>query len=75
MILRSAPPFGDSGFTLRGDTTVNNLAQNLDSYGNQDTSEHGQNAEGIAIKFGSEGLPPASRNFQESPSPSGCAAK
>ncbi|MCZ0989864.1 right-handed parallel beta-helix repeat-containing protein [Streptomyces diastatochromogenes] len=44
---------GDSGFTLRGDNTVNNLVQNLDSYGNYDASGHGQNADGIAIKFGS----------------------
>ncbi|WP_063786410.1 right-handed parallel beta-helix repeat-containing protein [Streptomyces acidiscabies] len=39
---------GDSGFTLRGDGTVGNLVQNLDSHGN-----HGKNADGIAIKFGS----------------------
>ncbi|SEQ58689.1 Right handed beta helix region [Streptomyces sp. yr375] len=44
---------GDSGFTLRGDNTVNNLVQNLDSYGNYDVAGHGQNADGIAIKFGS----------------------
>lgn len=44
---------GDSGFTLRGDNTVDNLVQNLDSYGNYDASMHGQNADGIAIKFGS----------------------
>ncbi|GGN68092.1 hypothetical protein GCM10011579_041210 [Streptomyces albiflavescens] len=44
---------GDSGFTLRGDDTTNNLVQNLDSYGNYDTAGHGQNADGIAIKFGS----------------------
>ena len=44
---------GDSGFTLRGDNTVNNLVQNLDSYGNYDAAGHGQNADGIAIKFGS----------------------
>jgi hypothetical protein len=44
---------GDSGFTLRGDNTVNNLVQNLDSYGNYDPAGHGQNADGIAIKFGS----------------------
>ncbi|MEU6142066.1 right-handed parallel beta-helix repeat-containing protein [Streptomyces sp. NPDC047081] len=44
---------GDSGFTLRGDDTVNNLVQNLDSYGNYDAAGHGQNADGIAIKFGS----------------------
>ncbi|MFE4967481.1 pectate lyase [Streptomyces sp. NPDC056660] len=44
---------GDSGFTLRGDGTVNNLGQNLDSYGNYDKAGHGQNADGIAIKFGS----------------------
>ncbi|MEU9465492.1 right-handed parallel beta-helix repeat-containing protein [Streptomyces avermitilis] len=44
---------GDSGFTLRGDDTTNNLVQNLDSYGNYDAAGHGQNADGIAIKFGS----------------------
>ncbi|MEV3856525.1 right-handed parallel beta-helix repeat-containing protein [Streptomyces sp. NPDC050095] len=44
---------GDSGFTLRGDGTTNNLVQNLDSYGNYDPDGHGQNADGIAIKFGS----------------------
>ena len=44
---------GDSGFTLRGDDTVGNLVQNLDSYGNYDPAGHGQNADGIAIKFGS----------------------
>ncbi|MFF4565816.1 right-handed parallel beta-helix repeat-containing protein [Streptomyces sp. NPDC001435] len=44
---------GDSGFTLRGDDTVGNLVQNLDSYGNYDASGHGRNADGIAIKFGS----------------------
>ncbi|MGW3726394.1 right-handed parallel beta-helix repeat-containing protein [Streptomyces sp. NPDC000851] len=44
---------GDSGFTLRGDGTVNNLVQNLDSYGNYDPAGHGQNADGIAVKFGS----------------------
>ncbi|WP_307835154.1 right-handed parallel beta-helix repeat-containing protein [Streptomyces adelaidensis] len=44
---------GDSGFTLRGDGTTNNLVRNLDSYGNYDAAGHGQNADGIAIKFGS----------------------
>ncbi|MFI7496999.1 right-handed parallel beta-helix repeat-containing protein [Streptomyces sp. NPDC049687] len=44
---------GDSGFTLRGDDTVGNLVQNLDSHGNYDAAGHGQNADGIAIKFGS----------------------
>ncbi|GAA1368570.1 right-handed parallel beta-helix repeat-containing protein [Streptomyces beijiangensis] len=44
---------GDSGFTLRGDGTTNNLIQNLDSYGNYDAATHGQNADGLAIKFGS----------------------
>ncbi|MCX4761073.1 right-handed parallel beta-helix repeat-containing protein [Streptomyces sp. NBC_01275] len=44
---------GDSGFTLRGDNTVGNLVQNLDSHGNYDAAGHGQNADGIAIKFGS----------------------
>ncbi|MGW0709836.1 right-handed parallel beta-helix repeat-containing protein [Streptomyces sp. NPDC002643] len=44
---------GDSGFTLRGDGTTGNLVQNLDSYGNYDAANHGQNADGIAVKFGS----------------------
>ncbi|GAB7107538.1 hypothetical protein JCM4814A_58520 [Streptomyces phaeofaciens JCM 4814] len=44
---------GDSGFTLRGDHTVGNLVQNLDSHGNYDAAGHGQNADGIAVKFGS----------------------
>jgi len=44
---------GDSGFTLRGDGTTGNLVQNLDSYGNYDRATHGQNADGLAIKFGS----------------------
>lgn len=44
---------GDSGFTLRGDGTSNNLVQNLDSHGNYDPAGHGQNADGIAVKFGS----------------------
>ncbi|WP_427923242.1 right-handed parallel beta-helix repeat-containing protein [Streptomyces sp. cg40] len=44
---------GDSGFTLTGDGTVNNAVKNLDSYGNYDAATHGQNADGVAIKFGS----------------------
>ncbi|MEU0109256.1 right-handed parallel beta-helix repeat-containing protein [Streptomyces sp. NPDC006251] len=44
---------GDSGFTLRGDGTIGNLVQNLDSHGNHDPAGHGQNADGIAVKFGS----------------------
>ncbi|MFJ9420510.1 right-handed parallel beta-helix repeat-containing protein [Streptomyces sp. NPDC101249] len=44
---------GDSGFTLTGDGTVNNTVRNLDSYGNYDAATHGENADGIAIKFGS----------------------
>ncbi|USQ87592.1 right-handed parallel beta-helix repeat-containing protein [Streptomyces phaeoluteigriseus] len=44
---------GDTGFTLRGDNTVGNLVQNLDSHGNYDAAGHGQNADGIAVKFGS----------------------
>ncbi|MFD6877280.1 MULTISPECIES: right-handed parallel beta-helix repeat-containing protein [unclassified Streptomyces] len=44
---------GDSGFTLRGDGTNDNLIQNLDSYDNHDARTHGQNADGLAIKFGS----------------------
>ncbi|MFD4244558.1 right-handed parallel beta-helix repeat-containing protein [Streptomyces sp. NPDC058525] len=44
---------GDSGFTLRGDDTNDNLIENLDSYNNYDPKNHGQNADGLAIKFGS----------------------
>ncbi|MFE9437500.1 right-handed parallel beta-helix repeat-containing protein [Streptomyces sp. NPDC006602] len=44
---------GDSGFTLRGDGTTNNLVRNLDSYGNYDPAGHGENADGVAVKFGS----------------------
>ncbi|MEU5097471.1 right-handed parallel beta-helix repeat-containing protein [Streptomyces sp. NPDC020996] len=44
---------GDSGFTLRGDGTVDNLVRNLDSHGNYDAAGHGRNADGIAVKFGS----------------------
>ncbi|MFE9625851.1 right-handed parallel beta-helix repeat-containing protein [Streptomyces sp. NPDC006527] len=44
---------GDSGFTLRGDNTVGNLVRNLDSHSNYDAAGHGQNADGIAVKFGS----------------------
>ncbi|MFI1565731.1 right-handed parallel beta-helix repeat-containing protein [Streptomyces sp. NPDC020490] len=44
---------GDSGFTLRGDGTVDNLVRNLDSHGNYDVGGHGRNADGIAVKFGS----------------------
>ncbi|XMN06333.1 right-handed parallel beta-helix repeat-containing protein [Streptomyces griseobrunneus] len=44
---------GNSGFTLRGDGTTGNLIENLDSYGNYDPGNHGQNADGLAIKFGS----------------------
>ncbi|MGX1269186.1 right-handed parallel beta-helix repeat-containing protein [Streptomyces phaeoluteigriseus] len=44
---------GDTGFTLRGDDTVGNLVQNLDSHGNHDATGHGRNADGIAVKFGS----------------------
>lgn len=44
---------GDSGFTLRGDGTTGNLVENLDSHGNYDPAGHGQNADGIAVKFGS----------------------
>ncbi|WP_255952652.1 right-handed parallel beta-helix repeat-containing protein [Streptomyces odontomachi] len=44
---------GDSGFTLTGDGTVDNTVRNIDSYGNYDAAEHGENADGIAVKFGS----------------------
>ncbi|MFH9828470.1 right-handed parallel beta-helix repeat-containing protein [Streptomyces bobili] len=44
---------GDSGFTLTGDGTVNNTVRNIDSYGHYDAAGHGENADGIAVKFGS----------------------
>ncbi|QOV39183.1 pectate lyase [Streptomyces ferrugineus] len=44
---------GDSGFTLTGDGTVNNTVRNLDSYGHYDRATHGENADGIAVKYGS----------------------
>ncbi|WP_406370797.1 pectate lyase [Streptomyces sp. NBC_00647] len=44
---------GDSGFTLTGDGTVNNTVKNIDSYGNYDAANHGENADGVAVKFGS----------------------
>ncbi|CAM5713696.1 hypothetical protein SPURM210S_02462 [Streptomyces purpurascens] len=43
---------GDSGFTLTGDGTVNNTVRNIDSYGHYDAATHGENADGIAVKFG-----------------------
>jgi hypothetical protein len=44
---------GDSGFTLTGDGTVGNTVRNIDSYGHYDAANHGENADGIAVKFGS----------------------
>jgi hypothetical protein len=44
---------GDSGFTLTGDNTTNNTVKNIDSYGHYDAANHGENADGIAVKFGS----------------------
>ncbi|WP_031477333.1 right-handed parallel beta-helix repeat-containing protein [Streptomyces bicolor] len=44
---------GDSGFTLTGDGTVNNTVRNIDSYGHYDPANHGENADGIAVKYGS----------------------
>jgi len=44
---------GDSGFTLTGDGTVNNTVRNIDSYGHYDPANHGENADGVAVKFGS----------------------
>ena len=44
---------GDSGFTLRGDGTSDNLVRNLRSHGNYDAAGHGRNADGLAVKFGS----------------------
>ncbi|MEW2572799.1 right-handed parallel beta-helix repeat-containing protein [Streptomyces sp. NPDC057621] len=44
---------GDSGFTLTGDSTTNNTVRNIDSYGHYDAANHGENADGIAVKYGS----------------------
>nr|AHE14911.1 hypothetical protein asmbl_10 [uncultured bacterium] len=44
---------GDTGFTLRGDHTTDNLVEGLDSYGNHDPSGDGGNADGIAVESGS----------------------
>lgn len=44
---------GDSGFTLTGADTVNNTVRNIDAYGNYDAATHGENADGVAVKFGS----------------------
>jgi hypothetical protein len=44
---------GNSGFTLRGDRTVDNLVENLDSFRNYDAENNGENADGIAVKHGS----------------------
>lgn len=44
---------GETGFTLRGHGTSHNLVENLDSWNNYDPANHGQNADGLAIKFGS----------------------
>ncbi|MDL5200811.1 chondroitinase-B domain-containing protein [Streptomyces sp. ALI-76-A] len=44
---------GDSGFTLTGAGTVGNTVRNIDSYGHYDAATHGENADGIAVKFGS----------------------
>ncbi|MFJ4834013.1 chondroitinase-B domain-containing protein [Streptomyces sp. NPDC088747] len=44
---------GDSGFTLTGDGTVDNTVRNIDSYGHYDAATHGENADGVAVKFGS----------------------
>ncbi|GHJ29236.1 hypothetical protein TPA0910_36690 [Streptomyces hygroscopicus subsp. sporocinereus] len=44
---------GDTGLTLRGDNTHDNVIRNLDSYGNHDDATGGQRADGIAITHGS----------------------
>ncbi|WP_328497135.1 right-handed parallel beta-helix repeat-containing protein [Streptomyces sp. NBC_00414] len=44
---------GDSGFTLTGDSTTDNTVRNIDSYGHYDAATHGENADGVAVKFGS----------------------
>ncbi|MEU2507473.1 pectate lyase [Streptomyces sp. NPDC007863] len=44
---------GDSGFTLTGADTNDNVVRNLDSYGHYDAATHGENADGVAVKYGS----------------------
>ncbi|GGL83253.1 hypothetical protein GCM10010129_28640 [Streptomyces fumigatiscleroticus] len=44
---------GGSGLTLQGDGTTGNLVENLDSHGNYDAADHGRNADGLALTFGS----------------------
>ncbi|MCX4984874.1 right-handed parallel beta-helix repeat-containing protein [Streptomyces sp. NBC_00572] len=44
---------GDSGFTLTGADTNDNTVRNLDSSGHYDAANHGENADGLAVKFGS----------------------
>ncbi|MFD7507421.1 right-handed parallel beta-helix repeat-containing protein [Streptomyces sp. NPDC001700] len=44
---------GDTGVTLRGDDTDDNLIRNLDSYGNHDDATGGKRADGLAITHGS----------------------
>ncbi|HMB91684.1 MAG TPA: right-handed parallel beta-helix repeat-containing protein [Rhodothermales bacterium] len=42
---------GDSGVQVE-DESAHNLLLNVDSYGNYDAGNHGENADGFAIKFG-----------------------
>lgn len=44
---------GGSGFTLRGDRTVDNLIRNLDSYDNHDPAGRRDDADGLAVTSGS----------------------
>ncbi|MET7932370.1 right-handed parallel beta-helix repeat-containing protein [Streptomyces sp. NPDC005322] len=44
---------GDTGLTLRGANTSDNLIKNLDSHGNHDDVTGGRRADGIAITHGS----------------------
>jgi hypothetical protein len=43
----------NTGFTLYGDRNTNNLILNSDFHHNYDPLEYGQDADGLAIKFGS----------------------
>ncbi|QKV95635.1 right-handed parallel beta-helix repeat-containing protein [Streptomyces sp. NA02950] len=44
---------GDTGLTLRGANTTDNVIRNLDSYNNHDDATGGQRADGVAITHGS----------------------
>ncbi|GAA5187086.1 hypothetical protein GCM10023322_34620 [Rugosimonospora acidiphila] len=44
---------GDSALILRGDSTTDNQVLDSDFYGNHDDATHGENADGLDLKFGS----------------------